>query len=386
MKITFVTDTYGQPNGVATTMQRLVEGLSGVGHIVDVIRPSVLDCEEEGLEVPSIALPNYPEVRVGLPMRLRLQTRWYRHPPDVIYVATETPLGASAISAARALNIPVASGFHTNFQQYMAHYQLPLLEKATISYLRHLHNRSTSTFVPSMDVIEQLEEQGFKNLALLPKGVDTKLFSPKKRDALLRAEWGATDSSKVGLFVGRIAAEKNLPVVVKSFIEIRKRFPDFVGVFVGHGPKLEELKEEHPEFVYPGVLKGDELGRYYASADMFVFPSLTETFGNVTLEGMASGLAVIAFRYAAARQHIVDGKNGYTVPYGDEDAFVAKVIEVVGDERLDQVREAARQSARKVRWKKVVKQFEADLNEMIQRSEAEHKSRSYSNRGMAIPS
>ena len=139
------------------------------------------------MQVPSFALPGYPEVRVGLPMRLILQTRWHRKRPDVIYVATETPLGASAISAARALQIPVASGFYTNFQQYMAHYQLPLLERATMRYLRHVHNRSDCTFVPSHDVIDELRRQGFANLELLQKGVDTRQFSPKHRDPFFAA-------------------------------------------------------------------------------------------------------------------------------------------------------------------------------------------------------
>ena len=274
------------------------------------------------MRVPSVALPGYPEVRVGLPMRLILQSRWYRRRPDVIYVATETPLGASAISAALALNIPVASGFHTNFQQYMAHYQLPLLERATMRYLRHVHNRSHCTFVPSVDVIEELDRQGFENLELLPKGVDTRQFSPKRRDPLLRKRWGAGEATRVGLYVGRIAAEKNLPLIVKTFTELQSRFPDFRGVFVGDGPKLAALKLEHPEFIYTGVLFGDDLARHYASADLFVFPSMTETFGNVTLEAMASGLGVVAFDYAAAKQHLVDGKNGYAVPFGDEDAFL----------------------------------------------------------------
>ncbi|MCB1236961.1 MAG: glycosyltransferase family 1 protein, partial [Verrucomicrobiae bacterium] len=290
MKITFVTDTYApQPNGVATTLQRLVHGLRERGHTVDVVRPSVLACDEEGMRVPSVALPGYPEVRVGLPMRLVLQARWFRHRPDVVYVATETPLGHSAINAARALDIPVASGFHTNFQQYMAHYQLPLLERAAMRYLRHVHNRSHCTFVPSRDTIADLDRAGFQNLELLPKGVDTRLFSPKKRDPLLRAEWGARGNGLVGLYVGRIAAEKNLPLIVRTFEEIRRRFPDFRGVFVGDGPKLKELRLAHPDFVYAGVRFGEDLARHYASADLFVFPSRTDTFGNVVLEAMASG-------------------------------------------------------------------------------------------------
>tara|TARA_R110002096_G_scaffold4501_6_gene21113 strand:+ start:45883 stop:47034 length:1152 start_codon:yes stop_codon:yes gene_type:complete len=366
MKITFVTDTYApQLNGVANTLRRLVEELRQRGHDIDVIRPSSLASDEVGMQVPSVALPGYPEVRVGLPMGLILQARWFRNRPDVIYVATETPLGTSAINAARALDIPVASGFHTNFQQYVAHYQLPLLERATMSYLRHVHNRSDCTFAPTQDTIEELERQGFCNLELLPRGVDTDKFTPQKRDPFLRHQWGATEGSLVGLFVGRIAAEKNLPLVVRTFSELKRRYPDFCGIFVGEGPKLEELKSTHPEFVYAGPQFGEELGRCYASADLFVFPSMTETFGNVTLEAMASGLAVIAYHYVAARQHIIDEENGFTAPFGDEEAFVEKAIHAAQFPKLSEVREEARNSARKVRWKKVAKRFETNLMEMV---------------------
>ncbi|MCG8599263.1 MAG: glycosyltransferase family 1 protein [Verrucomicrobiales bacterium] len=364
MRITFVTDTYSpQANGVATTLERLVKGLREREHEVDVIRPAVLACDEDGLKVPSVGLPGYKDVRFGFPMKLVLQARWFKKRPDVIYVATETPLGASAISAARALGIPAASGFHTNFQQYMAHYQLPLLEKATMKYLRHVHNRSSCTFVPSRDVIAELEHRGFENLELLPKGVDTKLFSPKKRSHLLRREWGAGESSVVGLYVGRIAAEKNLPLILKTFLEIQKLIPDFRGVFVGDGPKLEELKANYPQFIYAGVKRGEELAEHYASADVFVFPSTTETFGNVTMEALASGLAVVAYDYAAARQHIRNGENGFAVPFDSEEAFLETAIEAAKSD-VSELRKNARSSARKVRWKKVVKRFEKQLSKL----------------------
>ncbi|MDF1853026.1 MAG: glycosyltransferase family 1 protein [Verrucomicrobiales bacterium] len=361
MKITFVTDTYSpQANGVATTLERLVNGLRDRGHSVDIIRPAVLACDDEGLRVPSVGLPGYKEVRFGFPMKLILQSRWFKNRPDVIYVATETPLGASAISAARVLGIPVASGFHTNFQQYVAHYQMPLLEKATLKYLRRLHNRSSCTFVPSRDVIDDLDAKGFENLQLLPKGVDTRLFSPKKRSAALRREWGASERSLVGLYVGRMAAEKNLPLVIETFLEIQKRFPDFRGVLVGDGPKLAEVRKQHPQFIYAGVRRGEDLAEHYASADLFLFPSITETFGNVTMEALASGLAVVAYDYAAARQHIVNGENGYAVPFDQSEAFRAHALEAAQSD-LTEIRKNARSSARKVRWKKVVKRFEKQL-------------------------
>lgn len=361
MKVTFVTDTYSpQANGVATTLERLVRGLRDRGHTVDVVRPAVLACEEEGLKVPSVGFPGYKEVRFGFPMKLILQSRWFKDRPDVIYVATETPLGASAISAARALGIPAASGFHTNFQQYVAHYQMPILEKATLSYLRRLHNRSSCTFVPSRDVIDDLDAKGFENLHLLPKGVDTRLFSPKRRSASLRQKWGSSEGGLVGLYVGRMAAEKNLPLVVEAFLAIQKRFPDFKGVLVGDGPKLAEVQKMHPQFIYAGVLRGEELAEHYASADLFLFPSITETFGNVTMEALASGLAVVAYDYAAARQHIVTGENGFAVPFDDSAAFVESALKAAQMD-LTEIRKRARSTARKVRWKKVVKRFEKQL-------------------------
>jgi glycosyltransferase involved in cell wall biosynthesis len=367
MNITFVTDTYTpQANGVATTLERLVNGLRERGHSVDVVRPAVLACDEEGLEVPSVGLPGYREVRFGFPMKLVLQARWSRKRPDVIYVATETPLGASAISAARSMGIPSASGFHTNFQQYMAHYRMPLLERATMSYLRYLHNRSDCTFVPSQDVIASLDADGFENLELLPKGVETKLFSPKKRSLALRQSWGVGARGLVGLYVGRLAAEKNLPLVIETFRRIQKRIPDFKGVLVGDGPKLEELRAEHPDLIFTGVLRGEDLAEHYASADLFIFPSITETFGNVTLEAMASGLAVVAYDYAAARQHIVSGQNGYTAAFNDSEAFLDLSLEASLSE-LCEVREAARNTARTVRWKKVVKRFETQLVDLARR-------------------
>jgi len=373
MKITFVTDTYSpQANGVATTLERLVNGLRERGHTVDVVRPAVLACDEEGLEVPSFGLPGYREVRFGFPMKMVLLARWNRSRPDVIYVATETPLGASAISAARALEIPVASGFHTNFQQYVAHYRMPLLEKATMSYLRHLHNRSVCTFVPSHDVIDQLDARGFENLQLLPKGVDTRLFHPKKRSLALRQTWGVGKGGLVGLYVGRIAAEKNLPLILETFREIQKRIPDFKGVFVGDGPKLEELRRAHPDFIFAGVLRGEDLATHYASADLFVFPSVTETFGNVTLEAMASGLAVVAYDYAAAKQHIRNGINGFTAPFDDRQAYLDLAVEAARRD-LREVREEARGAARKVRWKKVVKRFEDQLRGLAAREPFERE-------------
>lgn len=366
MKISFVTDTYSpQLNGVATTLTSLVGGLRSLGHQVDVIIPSALSAPEETIRIPSVAFPRYPEVRIGLPAGAKLRSKWTNDRPDVIYVAIETPLGASAVSAARSLKIPVAAGFHTNFQHYMVHYQLKFLERATMPYLRWIHNRANLTFVPTLEMMVELEKRGIRNLVHLPRGVDTTLFSPSKRDHNVRSQWGADDSNQVGIYVGRMAPEKNLPLVVKTFREIRNRNPEFIGVFVGEGPKLEELKIRYPEFIYTGKQRGEELAKSFASADMFIFPSLTETFGNVTLEAMSSGLAVLAFDHAGARQYIKDGRNGYKAPFADESAFIAKAFELLADSQREVVRQAARDTALELRWDTVVEDFQNHLTTMM---------------------
>lgn len=366
MKVTFVSDTYApQANGVARTLERLVLGLRERNHEVDVIRPAVLASDESGLGVRSFPLPGYDGLHVGFSSTFELTDRWKLNRPDVIYVATETPLGIAAIMAARDLRIPVVTGFHTNFQQYLSYYRLPGLEPLATAYLRTIHNWSLRTYVPCADVLQELEAQGFDNLALLPKGVDTRFFNPAKRDAHLRREWGVGDHETVGLYVGRMAPEKNLSLVAQAFTQMRELSPGFKGVFVGDGPQRAELEKQYPEFIFAGCRTGEDLARHYASADTFVFASTTETFGNVVLEAIASGLVTVAYRYAAAREHLVDGKNGFTAPLDDEEAFLDRCRHALDRRHWGDIRENARQTARQVSWSRVIDDFQFSLRELI---------------------
>jgi len=365
MQITFVTDTYApQTNGVARTLERLVLGLRARGHQVDVVRPAKLGVREEGMEVPSVPLPGYEGIHVGFAHHVTFVKRWTRIRPDVIYVATETPLGIAAIQAARQLDVPVVSGFHTNFQQYLSHYRLSGFESIATTYLRLVHNASVKTFVPSDEVRAALEREGFDNLELLLRGVDTQLFDPARRDPALRGQWGAGEEDPVGLYVGRLAAEKNLPLLMRAFEQMRRSNPSFRGVVVGDGPKREELRAEYPEVRFPGTLAGEELARHYASADVFVFPSLTETFGNVVMESMASGLVTVAFDYAAANRHIEDGKNGFVAEFGNEERFLGRCASALDRSRWSGIRAAARDTALGVSWDRVIDEFESSLVEI----------------------
>jgi glycosyltransferase involved in cell wall biosynthesis len=223
-----------------------------------------------------------------------LTARWSAQRPDAIYVATEGPLGWSALRAARPLGIPAATGFHTRFDDYMGQYGAGFLSPWVFAWLRRFHNRGAATLVPTRELQDQLTQQGFRHVQRLARAVDTRQFHPGWRDGALRVQWGLGDEDLAVLYVGRLAAEKNLPLLVRAFRAVQAQEPSAKLIVVGDGPEREALRELAPDAVFAGLRRGDDLAQHYASADLFVFPSRSETFGNVILEAMASGLATVA--------------------------------------------------------------------------------------------
>ena len=368
MKLCIVTETFPpEVNGVAMTLRHIRDGMRRLGHGATVVRPRQKadpggPAEGEHV-VAGLPVPGYDGLRFGLPCRRRLRRLWRGHPPDIVYVATEGPLGQSAIRAARDLGIPATSGFHTNFHEYMRHYNLPLFARAVGGFLRNTHNRTLATFAPSAEVVHRLREIGVRDARLLGRGVDTERFHPSRRDPELRREWGIDpDNGLAAIFVSRLAAEKNIPLAVRAFGQVRERHPEAACVFVGDGPARAGLVRAHPAFHYAGMRRGDDLARHYASADLFIFPSVTETFGNVVTEAMASGLAVLAYDYAAPRQHIRDGVNGYLAEFAEPDAFLRRLDDAL-DRRADwpALRRAARETAAGLSWDALVRTFAGEL-------------------------
>lgn len=369
MKIDIVTDTYAPDvNGVAMTLGRLTDGLKKRGHRVHVIHTGETAGEGETCSA-AVPLPGYREVRVGLPEPFKLRARWAKKRPDAIYVATESMLGKSALKAANALGIPVASGFHTNFHQYMEQYRMGGLQPVAMAYLKRFHQRADCTLTPSRDVVEQLKAEGFNNVHLLGRGVDTELFSPGKRCENLRAEWGAGAGTPVAVMVGRVAAEKNFEVAVAAFEKMRQAVPDVQCVLVGDGPIRERLEAKFPWIHFAGIRMGEDLARHYASSDVLVFPSETETFGNVLLEGMASGLVTVSYDYAAAALHVRSGDNGLKVPKGDAEQFITQAVSALSIRPDHPIRQAARESAEALGWEQVVGEFETRLRDIAQAKE-----------------
>jgi glycosyltransferase involved in cell wall biosynthesis len=316
--------------------------------------------------VKGLPIPMYSDLRFGLPAKGFLIRLWSSRRPDLVHIATEGPLGWSAMQAAKRLKIPTTSDFRTNFHAYSAFYKLGWLKGTIVRYLRKFHNATNRTMVPTEELRNSLSAQGFQRLTVVPRGIDTALFSPAKRSEALRESWGATDKTLVVLSVGRLAAEKNLELAIETFRQLRSGDNDVRLVFVGDGPLRHKLARDYPEALFAGIRSGEDLASHYASADVFLFPSLTETFGNVTLEAMASGLAVVAFDCAGAKWLIKDGRNGCTAPPNDNRAFIQKADALCSNGPLrQQIRVAARQSSLESTWENIVSKAEGVMADAV---------------------
>ncbi|MCB2015942.1 MAG: glycosyltransferase family 1 protein [Hydrogenophaga sp.] len=375
MRLAVVTETWPpEVNGVAMTLARLVTVLCQRKHQVQLVRPRQTrhdaDMREGAMEVTltrGMPIPRYPQLKLGLPARKALVTAWTVRRPDLVHIATEGPLGWSALKAARQLKIPVTSDFRTNFHSYSHHYGLGWLNKPIAAYLRKFHNQTQCTMAPTRALCADLMSQGFERVQVVSRGVDTQLFRPELRDNVVRAQWGAGPADLVMLVVGRLAPEKNLDLILRAH-ELMGSAADHVRlVFVGDGPLRESFEVRYPRALFVGSQRHADLARSYASADLLLFPSLTETFGNVTLEALASGLPVLAFDCAAAAELIQDGHNGWLVPPGDSEAFVRAVVSLAqAPHRLAGASAAARASVASMAWDQIAEQVEAIFERAIE--------------------
>jgi glycosyltransferase involved in cell wall biosynthesis len=373
VKLAIVTETFPpEINGVAMTFGVIAGELGRRGHSIAVYRPWRRDLPPAGsprdyeqVPMPGLPIPGYPLLRVGLPAGRRLRRAWSRERPDLVHVVTEGPLGISAIRAARSLGIPVTSSFHTNFHAYAKHYRASLFRSIALAWLRHVHNLTRATFAPTADLCAELSELGFQNLSLLSRGVDTRQFGPERRSNALRAEWRAAPTDPVVIHVGRMAPEKNYPLLFRAYRAMREANPACRFVLAGEGPLKRSLMRAHPDCIFAGFFSRDEIGRYYASADVYIHASETETFGNVLTEAMASGLAVAGYDYAAARIFVKDGESGLSVPLGRSDSLVAAAARLSTDSALrSRLRVAARAAVEAQSWERVIARFEADLENL----------------------
>jgi glycosyltransferase involved in cell wall biosynthesis len=362
LRVAMVTETYPpEVNGVARTVGLMAEGLCRRGHAVQLVRPRQNGHDHPGageLLARGLAIPRYPQLKMGLPAGAALSRAWSQERPDVVHIATEGPLGWSALAAAQKLEIPVATDFHTNFQTYSRHYGFAWLARPVMAYLRRFHNRAQCTMVPTAEMAEELAAAGFRGLRIVGRGVNPQVFSPQRRSPELRARWGADEATPVALCVSRFAREKNFPLVIQAFEAMRQVQPATQLVLVGDGPMADALRRRNVGYVIAGRLVNGELSAHYASADVFLFPSTTETFGNVTLEAMASGLGIVAYDYAAARQHLEHERSALLAPFDDAEAFLALARRIAREPGLARrLGLAARAAAEGLTWERVVDDF-----------------------------
>ncbi len=383
LKIAIVTESWPpEINGVSTTIARVVAGLRTRGHGIQLVRPrqradraeragNATGNEGRADEVLTrgMPIPRYPNLTMGLPSRRTLLAQWRLRRPDLVHIATEGPLGWSALRAARDLGLPLSSDFRTNFHAYCRHYGAAWLERPIVGYLRRFHNRTHATMVPTVALRDELAGLAFDNLHVVGRGVDTARFDPRRRSEALREAWAVGASDLVVACVGRLAPEKNLDVAVRAFDAIRRQRPEARLLFVGDGPQRAELQSRCERAIFAGMRSGDDLAAHYASADLLLFPSLTETFGNVTTEALASGLPLVAFDLAAAAQLVRSGDNGLLAPAGNERAFVDHALRVAASPTFARHLGArARASVLAHGWDAIVCQVETVMAEAMRRA------------------
>lgn len=377
LRIAVVTETWPpEVNGVAVTLSKLIHHLGLRHHTIQLIRPRQ-DKDDEGLEqtgwtellLRGLPIPRYPQLKLGLPSKKALIKAWSTKRPDLVHIATEGPLSWSALQAAHILRLPVTSDFRTNFHSYCQHYGVGWLSKPIVAYLRKFHNRTAFTMVPTQAMKYQLEAMGFKNLRVVARGVDTQLFNPNKRSELMRKSWGATQDTVVLLSVGRLAAEKNLDLTIQTYQALLAAGRQVKMVFAGDGPMRAITEAKCPGAIFMGMCSHEQLATLYASSDLLLFPSLTETFGNVTLEAMASSTPVLAFDCAAASDFIQDKKSGWLIDSTEPQSYMRCALKITDDPYLlKQAREFTRPSVAHLGWDEIAGEVETIFHRTIELS------------------
>ena len=337
MRLTLVTETFApQVNGVSRTLGQLVRHMEAAGDAVQVVHPDYRQgvAGVDRVAVPAVAMPFYPEVKIPLPPFGAVSRQIDAFGPDLIHIATEATLGWHALRHALRRQIPVVSSFHTNFDQYCDHYRIGWGRGLAWRYLRWFHNRTGETYVPSDVTIADLAARGFERLVLWPRGVDGALFRPDRpgRAAVRQALGFASDDVVVG-HVSRLAAEKNAPFLAEALRIVAESCPRVRFLIVGDGPARAGFERTMgPAARFVGYRSGADLADHYAAADLFAFASVTETFGNVVLEALASGLPVVALRAGGVGSIVDAGVNGTLVEPGQSPrAFASALIALAND-------------------------------------------------------
>jgi phosphatidylinositol alpha 1,6-mannosyltransferase len=334
-------------DGVSRTLNRVVKYLESQGIPVLVFGPTVdepqVDHAGELFAVPSVPLPGRSEYRLSMGLTRTARAELQAFQPTLVHIATPDLLGLQALRWARRADVPVVSTYHTHFASYLQYYSLSWLEGALWRYARWFYSRCEQIYVPSQSMAAVLREHGIeRGLRIWQRGVNTNRFHPRLRDTGWRRQRGIEDDEVVVLFVSRLVWEKGLDVYAQVIQRLIEEGRPVRALVVGDGPAGEELRKRLPESaVFTGFLGGDDLPRAYASADVFLFPSDTETFGNVTLEAMASGIPAVCADATGSNTLVEHGVTGYLAPSRQPEIFYEYTALLADDARLRRVLGAA---------------------------------------------
>ena len=351
VRIALVTDTYTpQVNGVTTVVVRIANVLREFGHAVVVVAPRYPGHAAAGIDelrIPSAAFPPYPAIRLSMPQYGAVARFLDAFQPDVVHVATEGPLGLMGRRYALRNRIPLVTSYHTNFPQYARHYGAGTLEPLVWKWMRWFHRPAVLTQTPGDAVAAELKRRGIGNPIVWGRGVDTQHFHPGRRSVGWRRWLGGGDDTTIVLHVGRLAPEKNVDVLAEAWTAARERVGQRATFcLAGDGPERRRLLAKLPWVRQLGFLDRGRLADVYASADICVLPSKTETCGLVALEAMASGLAVVAADAGGFRESIINGHSGVLIAPEDATGFAAEILSlVIAPQRRQDIAHAARTAA-----------------------------------------
>ncbi|CDN43871.1 glycosyltransferase family 1 protein [Paenibacillus sp. P22] len=360
MRVALFTDTYvPQKNGAARTLGRLAAYLEKRGIEPLVLTPRCSADTEQSFvrSYPSIPFFLYPECRIAVPNPISLRAELDRFRPDLIHLATPFNIGLSGLLYARKNGIPHVASYHTHFDRYLAYYGLQHASRLYWRYAHWFHRTCAATFVPSRETLFSLYRHQFGGLRLWQRGVDCGVFRPELRSPEeVRCQFGLPEK-KLALYVGRLALEKDLATLAAVMNGLSGETREQLHLLVvGDGPLLPELRRQMPDNVtFAGYREGTELARLYASADLFLFPSSTETFGNVVLEAMASGLPVIGAEAGGVKELVRHGRSGLLCPPGDPASFIDALERLLArPEEAASMGEAGRREALGRSWDQVL--------------------------------
>lgn len=362
LRIALITSSYDYiKDGVALTLNRLVRHLEAQGVEVLVFAPTsatpAFTPAGSVVYVPSIAMPGRPEYRIALGMPKAVRQRLKQFDPDIMHIAVPDLLGLRALKLARQLRVPVVASYHTRYEAYLKHYGfLAALTGLVTAHLKRFYGAFREVYVPSDSMADVLRADGLRdNFRLWSRGIDAARFHPDKRSMAWRARHGIGESELVIAHVSRLVREKRTDILAAALRQLSAMGVAHRVLIVGDGPERGALQSLLPEAVFTGSLDGEELATAYASSDIFFFPSETESFGNVTLEAMASGLPCVCADATGSRSLVAAGETGLLAVPGRVAQFAAHLATLAGDAALRRrMGLAARERALGFSWDKTM--------------------------------